>query len=166
MSFREALEKVQAECILISKREDIFSFLQTLGGTVCPSDEANSFLPGLSDVVDVTDDPASADTGISMAIMGVETTGTILLNGEDTCSLLPETSVCILMEKDLAHDLDDLVDRVAGQPEKHLVAVTGPSRTADIEKILVLGAHGPGRLIVLLVQEPQSSPAAKEGVHS
>ena len=32
-----------------------------------------------------------------------------------------------------------------------LVIVTGPSRTADIEKILILGVHGPKRLVVLLV---------------
>ena len=31
------------------------------------------------------------------------------------------------------------------------VFITGPSRTADIEKILILGAHGPKRLVVLLV---------------
>ena len=31
------------------------------------------------------------------------------------------------------------------------VIVTGPSRTADIEKILILGVHGPKRLVVLLV---------------
>jgi len=31
--------------------------------------------------------------------------------------------------------------------------ITGPSRTADIEKILILGAHGPKRLVVLIVME-------------
>jgi L-lactate dehydrogenase complex protein LldG len=34
-----------------------------------------------------------------------------------------------------------------------MLLVTGPSRTADIEKKLVLGAHGPKRLVVLLVDE-------------
>ena len=33
------------------------------------------------------------------------------------------------------------------------VIVTGPSRTSDIEKILILGVHGPKRLVVLLVDE-------------
>jgi L-lactate dehydrogenase complex protein LldG len=35
--------------------------------------------------------------------------------------------------------------------------ITGPSRTADIERILVLGAHGPKRLIVLVIDEPGDS---------
>jgi len=34
------------------------------------------------------------------------------------------------------------------------VIITGPSRTADIEKILILGVHGPKRLVVLLVDGP------------
>jgi L-lactate dehydrogenase complex protein LldG len=33
------------------------------------------------------------------------------------------------------------------------VIITGPSRTADIEKILILGVHGPKRVVVLLVDE-------------
>ena len=32
-----------------------------------------------------------------------------------------------------------------------IVLITGPSRTADIEKILILGVHGPKRLVVLVV---------------
>jgi L-lactate dehydrogenase complex protein LldG len=45
-----------------------------------------------------------------------------------------------------------LAPRVA-EPDRRgeFVIVTGPSRTADIEKILILGVHGPKRLIVLLV---------------
>ena len=35
----------------------------------------------------------------------------------------------------------------------NMVLVTGPSRTADIEKVLVLGAHGPRKLIVILIDE-------------
>lgn len=45
------------------------------------------------------------------------------------------------------------IGRAAADPERRgeFVLVTGPSRTADIEKILILGVHGPRRLIVILV---------------
>ena len=47
---------------------------------------------------------------------------------------------------------DDVARRAADPALRgEFVFVTGPSRTADIEKILILGAHGPKRLVVLLV---------------
>jgi len=47
----------------------------------------------------------------------------------------------------------DLFKRLPEKAAKNMVFVTGPSRTADIEKILILGAHGPRKLTVLLLKE-------------
>ncbi|MBN1909571.1 MAG: lactate utilization protein [Pirellulales bacterium] len=49
----------------------------------------------------------------------------------------------------------EIAPRVA-EPERRgeFVIITGPSRTADIEKILILGVHGPKRVVVLLVDTP------------
>ena len=47
---------------------------------------------------------------------------------------------------------EDIARRTADPARRgEFVLVTGPSRTADIEKILILGVHGPKRLVVLLV---------------
>jgi L-lactate dehydrogenase complex protein LldG len=51
----------------------------------------------------------------------------------------------------LADALDAARSRYAGQLPSMLSFITGPSRTGDIERILVLGAHGPKELFVLLV---------------
>jgi L-lactate dehydrogenase complex protein LldG len=71
---------------------------------------------------------------------------------------LPEVAVLVAGPSSVAAHLSGVWDRItayASDPAERgeLLLVTGPSRTADIEKKLVLGAHGPKRLIVLVVDE-------------
>jgi L-lactate dehydrogenase complex protein LldG len=70
---------------------------------------------------------------------------------------LPEVSIFIAGATSLVSHLSDVWSKLtqqAGDPDVRgeMLLVTGPSRTADIEKKLVLGAHGPRRLIVLLIE--------------
>jgi L-lactate dehydrogenase complex protein LldG len=69
---------------------------------------------------------------------------------------LPPACVVIAKVEQLAEHLpaawEKLVPRIADPNTRgEFVIVTGPSRTADIEKILILGVHGPKRLVVILV---------------
>ncbi len=69
---------------------------------------------------------------------------------------LPPVSIVVARREQLAEHLPAAFDGLAAlcaEPERRgeLVIITGPSRTADIEKILILGVHGPKRLVVLLV---------------
>ncbi len=69
---------------------------------------------------------------------------------------LPPACVVVARTGQLAEHMSAAWDRIArrtADPARRgeSVLVTGPSRTADIEKILILGAHGPKRLVVLLV---------------
>lgn len=69
---------------------------------------------------------------------------------------LPPVSIVVAKTDQLAEHLpaawDGIAARAAGPALRgEFVLITGPSRTADIEKILILGVHGPKRLIVLLV---------------
>jgi L-lactate dehydrogenase complex protein LldG len=70
---------------------------------------------------------------------------------------LPPACVVVARSDQLAEHLpaawQAIGQRVADpQGRGELVLVTGPSRTTDIEKVLILGVHGPKQLIVLLVQ--------------
>lgn len=96
--------------------------------------------------------------GVTGAYCALAETGTLmLLSGRDTpssVSLLPETHVAVVeAARIVAHMEDgwDLLRREHGTLPRAVNFVSGPSRTADIEQTIVLGAHGPYRVHVILV---------------
>ncbi len=58
-----------------------------------------------------------------------------------------------MLRENLPQAWGEIKSRVANAKTGEFVIVTGPSRTADIEKILILGVHGPKRLVVFLVPD-------------
>ncbi len=96
--------------------------------------------------------------GITGAFCGIAETGTLmLLSGPDTpptVSLLPETHIALLpVARIVAHMEDgwDLLRAELGNMPRAVNFVSGPSRTADIEQTVTLGAHGPYRVLIVLL---------------
>jgi L-lactate dehydrogenase complex protein LldG len=97
-------------------------------------------------------------TAVSHAFAGVAETGSlVLLSGPDnpvTLNFLPDNHVVVLSAADLVGDLETVLARLrrehGGALPRTLNIVTGPSRSADIEQTLLLGAHGPRRLHILV----------------
>jgi L-lactate dehydrogenase complex protein LldG len=91
--------------------------------------------------------------------VAVAQTGSILVSssscGGRALSILPHVHVVVVSLDQIVATLGDALDlmrsRYAGRLPSMLSFITGPSRTGDIERILVLGAHGPKELIVILV---------------
>jgi L-lactate dehydrogenase complex protein LldG len=99
---------------------------------------------------------------VSHAFAGVAETGTLVMtSGTDnptTLNFLPDTHVVVLNAKDIAGDYETVWTRVrdafgVDALPRAINLITGPSRSADIAQILILGAHGPRRLHVLVVGE-------------
>ncbi len=69
-------------------------------------------------------------------------------------TLLPPMSVVILRADRIVPDLAALFDKIgpAGVAERRLTLISGPSRTADIEKRIVMGVHGPRELHVIVIR--------------
>jgi L-lactate dehydrogenase complex protein LldG len=97
---------------------------------------------------------------VSHAQGGVSETGTLVLTSgpENPTSLnfLPETHIILLRRKDLQNSYEDswkALRRQYGDEKlpRTINMITGPSRSADIEQTLILGAHGPLRLHVIVI---------------
>ncbi|MEO6313678.1 MAG: LUD domain-containing protein [Chitinophagaceae bacterium] len=59
--------------------------------------------------------------------------------------------VVVLNEQDLVHNMHEAYDKIAAEAYDYGVFIAGPSKTADIEQSLVLGAHGPKSMTVFLL---------------
>jgi len=97
---------------------------------------------------------------VSRAFAGVAETGTLVLNsGPDnpsTLNFLPDTHIVVLTADDIAGDYEAVWARLrerygTGALPRTTNLITGPSRSADIEQTLILGAHGPRALHIMVV---------------
>ncbi|MGA3023599.1 MAG: lactate utilization protein [Bryobacteraceae bacterium] len=102
---------------------------------------------------------AEADVGITSADYALADTGTlVMISGAEESrlvSLLPPAHIAVVPVSRLLENLDELLVRVPGPADgtSSMVLITGPSRTADIEQILVRGVHGPGEITAILVED-------------
>jgi L-lactate dehydrogenase complex protein LldG len=89
--------------------------------------------------------------GITRAVGAIAETGTIILNDATTSTrlgaLAPWVHVAVIPRKMLYSDLPEAVAALGNDP--NVIWCTGPSKTADVEGILIEGVHGPGVQIAL-----------------
>lgn len=109
-------------------------------------------------------------TSLSRALSAISETGTLVLgSGPDnpvTLSFLPELHIVVLDETCIFETMDEALARVrspgdAPQLPRTVNLISGASRTGDIGGRLVLGAHGPRQLAVLLVGGSQENGASE-----
>jgi len=104
----------------------------------------------------------------------VAETGTLFFPSDPvrpaTLNLLPDTEIVLLRTSAIVGAYEEAWDRLrvgrrdpmtGGWMPRNLMLVTGPSRSADIEQTLELGAHGPRRLHILLIED-ESVPASTD----
>ena len=99
--------------------------------------------------------------GVARAARGIAETGTCVVetDGEDVrlATMLPETSVIMLRTRDIVLSLADIADYLRERQRDGRISytsfITGPSRTADIERVSAIGVHGPLDLHVILLED-------------
>ncbi len=102
---------------------------------------------------------ADAVVSVSVAEAGLAETGTLVMysgpQSPTEMNFLPEYHIVLLKRQDIVGYMEDVWNRMRpweGFPPRVLNFITGPSRTADVEQTLQLGAHGPRSLHLVLLE--------------
>lgn len=110
--------------------------------------------------VETARDGRAALVGVSRALAGMAETGSLALaSGPEnpaTLAFLPDYHIVVLRTTDVVPWFEDIWHRMRATedfPPRSFNFITGPSRTADVEQTLQLGAHGPRSLHVVLVEK-------------
>ena len=120
---------------------------------------------------------ASDQVSLQHAFAGIAETGTLMLPSAPerptTLNLLADTAIVVLRASRVVGPYEDAWDLLRGERKdsapgsdasgfmpRNVMLVTGPSRSADIEQTLELGAHGPRQLHLVLIEDDPESIAA------
>jgi L-lactate dehydrogenase complex protein LldG len=129
-------------------------FLRRCGITGLPQVHA-----GFMDRDELKEACAAADIGITSVNYALAATGSfVMLSSVQEArlvSLLPPAHIAIFPSSLILANLDELLSILPRPADEtsSMVLITGPSRTADIEQILVRGVHGPGEIYAVIVQD-------------
>lgn len=103
---------------------------------------------------------SGVDIGFTMADIGIAETGTLVINcpGEELrlATMLCEYHICVLPRSKIMQDAfaaDQQLQAHMRKTPNYTAFITGASRTADIERVLALGVHGPLELHILLLED-------------
>jgi len=152
---REAADVVPVLASLLQAKRAVASnapFLTTCGVTTLPQVES-----GFTDREALRAACATTDVGITSADYVLAETGTLVMLASYAearlISLLPPMHVSVFSRSRILANLDELLAILPNPAEQtsSMVLITGPSRTADIEQILVRGVHGPGEICAVVV---------------
>jgi L-lactate dehydrogenase complex protein LldG len=102
-----------------------------------------------------------ADVSITICEVLIARTGTLVLSSAvssgRTTSVYAPVHICIAKVSQLVYDVKDAIvflqTKYGGQLPSMISFATGPSRTADIEKTLVVGVHGPKEVYCFLLDK-------------
>jgi len=170
-AFKARAEAVSAEVHRVPNREEalafILAFMREVGVSEAPGcgavwaagtfvEGAGVELPGLTfEVTQASSD--NARVGVSQLDWAAADTGSLVQNAtavdKRLVSTLPSYHVAVLGADRILDDMGSVFERLHPDQANYISFITGPSRTADIERVLTIGAHGPERLIIVVVDE-------------
>lgn len=98
---------------------------------------------------------SSAKIGINQVDFGIAETGSLVeiseIISKRLCSILPEIHIAILPKNKILPDMESVMRQIDIKNIPYMTVISGPSRTADIERVLTIGVHGPERVIIICI---------------
>ena len=168
--FRERAEAVQTTVHVVKKPDEVpqavAAYLRDHNLPAAVRIGADPYLVAMrweDTAIEVGSGPSKGNdlVSVSHAMAGVAETGTLVLTSgcenPTTLNFLPDTHIVVLRAVDIAGDYETVWSRLRmsygkGEMPRTVNYVTGPSRSGDIEQKLLLGAHGPRSLHVVIVE--------------
>ena len=133
---------------------------RVLAGAVGDAPSTLSYVDGVTSTVAPTGDPHGLDTLeviVCESALGVAENGAVWIATSDStlraALFLAARVVIVLPEEALVADLHQAYERIEVRAHTFGAFIAGPSKTADIEQSLVIGAHGPKELTLVLVSD-------------
>jgi L-lactate utilization protein LutC len=143
---QEILQLVDAARVVMDSHDDAFARARVQLAATGVAIIGGTDRPGM-------DASFEADVGITGVHAAVAETGSLVLasgRGQSRSAfIVPPVHIAIVREDQIVADLLDLPSQMKALPTA-LTLISGPSKTADIEGILITGVHGPGRVHVVL----------------
>ena len=143
---------------VISSPEKLADFLKSKGCKKGVVDAALGTAFGLEKHFEISrdfdrNDPDSFDFGITRAAFAIAESGAVVLKDSSTsdrlASIAPWVHVAVVEEKSIVKTIPEGLAKMADCP--YAIAISGPSKTTDVEGVLVEGVHGPGVQACLVV---------------
>jgi L-lactate dehydrogenase complex protein LldG len=166
--FAQELKEVSGQFVFCESEAELVQILQEvaeirqLKRILCPEPSLSAMLQtnGFTGF-EAAGQVSEADAGIMACDALIARTGSILISSRlasgRTLPIYPPVNIVIATTDQLVYDIQDgfelLRKKYDGSVPSMINLATGPSRTADIEKTLVLGAHGPREVFVFLLDK-------------
>jgi len=111
-----------------------------------------------TDPGDIATHAKTADIGISGVAFGIAETGSVFQDGfaiaTRLVTILPPLHIVFLPSANIVPGITEAFEIIARSFDRGYIGfITGPSRTADIERVLTIGVHGPSRFAIIAVDE-------------
>jgi L-lactate dehydrogenase complex protein LldG len=163
--FKKTLEALSGTCIISKNIEETISYIKqkTASETIyCTDTEIQTLLTQYEIQFSDSDESSRfSKFSVTHCEALVARTGSVIVSSKSNhrtstyCIFRSSYSncVCKTMYADFPQAFSIIESKYQNAFPSQITSITGPSRTADIEKTLVLGAHGPKELIVLLIEK-------------